>query len=138
MMCLSNCTLGVYTEEPVATCSVINLQYARRRLYFYPPTNESKCHGAESNLQCDFNTTVTYRCADEYNLLGPSVTTCVAQNTWFPPTLGRCIHKSEFEECCLVMFNCMLGELRMLVLVCRETEVKKFNELANRITATAF
>ena len=95
-MFLSNCTIGAYTEEPVATCSVINLQYAQKRLYIYPPTSVSKCHGIWSNLQCDFNTTVTYQCGDEYNLLGPSVTTCVAQNTWFPPP-GRCVHKSGIQ-----------------------------------------
>ena len=87
-MCSS--ILGVNTEEPLANCSVIYLQNAIPTLYYLPPAT---CHRS-NNLRCDWNTTVYYRCDDEYNLLGPSVTTCVAQDTWFPPP-GRCVHKSK-------------------------------------------
>ena len=94
-MCLSYIILGVHTEEPVATCSVINLENANKHLYHI-----WKCHGPTwNNKTCDLNASVTYECGDEYNLLGPAVTTCVAQDTWFPPP-GRCVNKSGFEFFC--------------------------------------
>ena len=102
---MSYIILGVLTEEPVATCTVINLQNANKFLY-------STCRGTWNNKQCDLNATVAYQCGDEYNLLGPSVTTCVANNTWFPQP-GRCVHKSGFDLFCSVLLNCSTGKLRI-------------------------
>ena len=66
----------------------------------------SLCRGNWNEEVCLQNTTVAYNCGDEYYFVGPSVTTCVAQDTWFPIP-GRCVLKSMLAAFCSVLFHCI-------------------------------